>query len=164
MYDRWHAPSASATPWDGADESSLTPAQRLVMGWQREQYAWHRRPGGDANAQFFNGYEREACPRCGSGAIVRYSHDGRGARRWRRRSCGRTFTPVTGTIFEDRKLSVGGWAEMLLEIMSYESVASIVRRDRRSPTTPPTSSRRCPWCSAECRTAWCSGAGCRSTR
>lgn len=26
---------------------------------------------------------------------------------------------------------------MLLEIMSYESVASIVRRDRRSPTTPP---------------------------
>ena len=29
--ERWHVPSASATPWDGADESSLTPGQALVM-------------------------------------------------------------------------------------------------------------------------------------
>lgn len=133
----WHVPSASATPWDGADEPSLTPAQRLVMGWQREQYGWLHRPGGGPDAAFFNAYERGSCPRCGSERIAMFGHDRRGVRRWRCAECRRTFTPATGTIFEDRKLPVSAWVEFLLGIMSFESLAGIARRDRRSPTTPP---------------------------
>ena len=137
MYARWHVPSASATPWDGADESSLPPAQRLVMRWQREQYEWLHRLGGELDTEFFNAYERESCPRCGSGRIVMFGHDRRGVRRWRCGACGRTFTPATATIFEERKLPVPTFVEFLLGIMSYESLAGIARRDRRSPTTPP---------------------------
>lgn len=110
----WHVPSASATPWDGADEPSLPPAQRLVMGWQREQYGWLHRPG-----------------------VAMFGHDRRGVRRWQCAEYRRTFTPATGTIFEDCKLPVSAWVEFLLGIMSFESLAGIARRDRRSPTTPP---------------------------
>ena len=77
MYARWHVPSASATPWDGADDSSLAPAQRLVMGWQREQYERLHELGGELDAAFLNAYERESCawwcgrlsrPRCRFGS------------------------------------------------------------------------------------------------
>jgi hypothetical protein len=44
---------------------------------------------------------------------------------------------VTGTIFEDHKLPASAWTEFLLELFSYDSTDSIVRNDRRSPTTPP---------------------------
>lgn len=137
MYARWHVPSASSTPWDGADESSLLPAQRLVMGWQREQYEWLHRVGGELDREFFNSYERDSCPRCGSPRVIRYGRDPSGIRRWRCKECGGTFTPATGTIFEERKLPAAAWVEFLLGIMSYESLAGIARRDRRSPTTPP---------------------------
>lgn len=136
MHERWHAPSASATPWDGADESSLTPGQALVMGWQREQYGWPHRLGGELDAAFPDACERDSCPRCGSGRIATCGHDRRGVRRWRRTACGTTLAPATGTAFEDRKLPVTAWVEFLLAIMSFESLAGIARRDRRSPTTP----------------------------
>lgn len=137
MYARWHVPSASATPWDGSDESSLTPGQRIVMGWQREQYERLHELGGKLDSAFLNACERESCPWCGSDHIVMFGHDRRGVRRWRCGACGRTFTPASGTIFEGRKLPVVAWAEFLLGVMSFESLAGIARRDRRSPTTPP---------------------------
>lgn len=136
MYEGWHAPSPSTTPWDGVDESSLTPAQRLTMGWQGEQYERLHQQGGEAEAMFFNAFERSACPRCGSERIVMFGYDRQGVRRWRCNGCGRTFTPATKTIFEDRKLPVQGWIEFLLALMSSESLSGIARRDRRSPTTP----------------------------
>lgn len=136
MSARWHVPSASATPWDDDDWSSLTPAQRLVMEAQRDAYERAHTPG-QHDADFFNGYPREECPSCGSREVKRAGHDGRGVQRYACKACGRSFTSLTGTIFEGHKVSLHGWFEFLLGIMSYESLAGIARRDRRSPTTPP---------------------------
>ena len=136
MHARWHAPSASATPWDGLDESSLGPARRLVMVERREAYERLHGPG-PHDAEFFNGYVRTECPRCGSVGIISRGSDARGLRRWSCKECGRTFTPVTGTIFEDHRLSAEGWVEFLLELVSYESVAGMTRQNRRPPTTLP---------------------------
>ena len=137
MCARWHVPSASATPWDGLGESSLGPAQSFVMSWQRDEYDRLHEPGGREDAAFFNAYERDACPSCGSSRVIRHGSDARGVRRWRCRSCGTTFTPVTGTIFEDRKLPVAAWAAFLMEVVSYESIVGMTRQNRRSPTTLP---------------------------
>lgn len=137
MCARWHAPSASATPWDDADRSRLSAAQAMVMDCHRDAYERLHEPDARGDAAFFNSYEREACPRCGSARISRKGSDARGVRRWVCGSCGRTFTPVTGTIFEDRKLPVSDWVEFLLGAMSYESVAGMTRQNRRSPTTLP---------------------------
>lgn len=122
MYARWHAPSASATPRDGHDESSLRPAQRLVMVEHGEAYERLHGPG-PHDADFFNGYEREECPRCQSGDIVSRGSDARGVRHWSCSFCGRTFTPVTGTIFEGRRLSVEGWVEFQCGVAEQIRVA-----------------------------------------
>lgn len=61
MAEEWHAPSASATPWNGSDESPLTPAQRLFIGAHRKAYE-RLHPSISGDTEFLNGYERDACP------------------------------------------------------------------------------------------------------
>ena len=137
MSARWHAPSASATPWDGTEPGALAPSQRLVMDVHREAYERLHESDRAGDARFFNGFVRERCPWCDSDKVVGRGKDRRGIRRWRCNSCCRGFSPVTGTIFEDHRLPVSDWVEFLLELFSYESVNEIVRQERRSPTTPP---------------------------
>ena len=133
---RWLAPSA--TPWDDKDEDALNPAERLVMACHRDIYEYRHAPASlEGEAAFFNGYPRESCPRCGSPEIGGNGHDRNGVRRWRCRGCGRSFTPMTGTIFESHKIPVADWTEFLLEMVSFESLKGITRSNRRSETTPP---------------------------
>jgi hypothetical protein len=44
--------------------------------------------------------------------------------------------PCDGAILEDRRLPVTAWAELLLAIMPFESLAGVARRGRRSPAAP----------------------------
>ncbi len=133
---RWLAPSA--TPWDGEDESSLGPAETLVMACHRDIYGYrHAGASLEGEAEFPNAYERDACPRCGSGGIRKRGHDPNGVRRWECKSCGRSFTPTTGTIFEAHKIPVADWAEFLIEAFAYESISGMTRANRRSDTTLP---------------------------
>ena len=134
---RWHAPSVSTTPWDGCLPNGLTPAQLLVMDAHREACEGLHEIDWDGDARFLDGYPRDRCPRCGSESIAKNGHDSRGLRRWRCNSCSRGLAPVTGTIFEDHKLPASAWTEFLPGLFSYDSTDSIVRNDRRSPTTPP---------------------------
>ncbi len=135
MCSKWHAPSASATPWDG--QTGMSAAERLVMEAHREAYDRLHDLDWSGDARFPDEYVRAECPRCGSRDIVGKGRDRRGLRRWRRDSCLRHFTPATGTIFEERKLPVSDRGEFLLEVFSYESIAGITRSNRRSPTTIP---------------------------
>ena len=134
--ERWLAPSA--TPWDDADEDSLGPAETLVMECHRDLYRYrHAGASLEGEADFFNAYVREACPRCGSREIEGNGKDPNGIRRWRCRSCRRSFSVTAGTIFESHRIPVADWTEFLLEMFSYESLKGITRSNRRSETTPP---------------------------
>lgn len=116
------------------DESSLTPAPRLVLLEHRDAYK-RLHPGVLGEARFFNDYERDACPLCRFGGVIGWGYGDNGARRWRCKPCGVTFTPMTGTIFEDHRLLVSAWVEFLLELPSFESLAGMTRQNRKSPTT-----------------------------
>lgn len=132
---RWRAPSA--TPWDGRDAATLTPAELIVRDCHRDIYRYRHAVRLAGEAEFFNGYAREACPRCGSARIEGNGRDAAGVRRWLCRSCRRTFTPATGTIFEGRRLPVADWTEFLVETFSYESMSGMARSNRRADTTVP---------------------------
>lgn len=110
---RWLAPSA--TPWDDAGERSLGPAETLVMACHRDLHGCRHAgasPGGDGR-------------------------DRNDIRRWRCRSCKRSFSVTTGTIFESHRMPAADWTEFLLEMLSCESLKGIARSNRRSETTPP---------------------------
>lgn len=126
----------SATPWSAMDPGDLTPAQSLVQASHDGIYSFRHEPfAGDAD--FFNGYERSACPRCRSSEVSRSGHDRNGVQRYLCAGCGKTFTPMTGTVFEDHRLPVTAWADFVLQALSFESVAAMTREDRRAGTTPP---------------------------
>ena len=128
--------AASATPWDGIDDDKLGPAQKVVAESHRSIYAFrHERFEGDAD--FFNGYAREACPRCGSREVAKRGLDSRGVQRYFCAGCRHGFSPQTGTIFEDGKLPIPAWTDYLLQLFSYDSFSSMTREDRRSDTTLP---------------------------
>lgn len=127
--------SARATPWDGVAEP--TPAQAAVGRAHADMYEQRHAPlSSTGEAAFFNGYPRDACPRCGSPRVKRDGRDRNGVQRRRCLACGRTFTPATGTIFDGRKLSVNEWVEFLLEVFAYESTSAVRKNNRRSATTP----------------------------
>jgi len=133
---RWLAPSA--TPWDDKKPGDLNPAEAIVKACHHDIYRYRHAPSSlDGEAEFFNAYVRDACPRCGSPRIKRRSYDSNGIRRWECLGCGSSFTSATGTIFEGRKLPVADWTEFLLEAFSYESMHGITRSNRRSETTVP---------------------------
>ena len=134
--ESWLAPSE--TPWDDADEDSLGPAEKLVMACHRDLYRYrHAGASLEGEADFFNSYARDSCPRCGSSDIKGNGKDPNGIRRWRCKSCGRSFSVTTGTVFDSHKIPVADWTEFLLEMFSYESLNGITRSNRRSKTTAP---------------------------
>ena len=91
----------------------------------------------DGDIEFFNSYARESCPLCGSGKIARAGYARTGLQRYLCKECKKHFTPVTGTIFEDRKLPLSAWADFLVQLFSHSSFESMTREDRRSDTTHP---------------------------
>ena len=135
---RWHVPSASATPWDGIGDDDLTPSQIVVRDSHRDVYEFrHRALSEVGDAGFLNGYARDRCPRCGCDRIQRWGREQGGVQRYMCRGCRRTFTPSTGTIFEDHKLPVADWAEFMVQAFGFESLEAMTREDRRSGTTTP---------------------------
>ena len=133
---RYAAPSA--TPWDGVAADNMTPAELAVMQSHRSMYEYrHSALSATQEVAFFNGYRRESCPLYGSARIGGCGKDGNGVLRWRCHECGRTFTPMTGTIFQGHKLPVSDWCEFLLQAFSYESINGMMRGNRRSETTLP---------------------------
>lgn len=129
-------PASSATPWDGFDESAITATERLVMESQRSAYRF-RHEGFALDIDFFNSFERDSCPFCSATSIKKAGREGTGMQRYRCNACGRAFTPVTGTIFESRKLPVSAWTDFLIQAFSFESINAMTREDRRSDTTVP---------------------------
>ena len=94
---RWLAPSA--TPWDDAGEKSLGPAETLVMACHRDLYRYrHAGASLEGEADFFNAYVRDACPRCGSREAGGNGRDRNDIRRWRCRSRERSLGVTTGAM------------------------------------------------------------------
>lgn len=133
---RWHAPSASPTPWDGTCDADLTPSQVAV----RDSHGGacelrHRTPSETGDASFLDRHVRGRCPRCGDERVCRWGREADGARRHGCGACGRTFTSPAGTILEGHKLPVADWAEFMGQAFGFESLEAMTREDRRSGTT-----------------------------
>ena len=133
---RWHAPSASPTPWDGTCDADLTPSQVAV----RDSHGGacelrHRTPSEAGDASFLDRHVRGRCPRCGDERVCRWGREADGARRHGRGACGRTLAPPTGTILEGHKLPVADWAESVGQALGPEGPEAMAREGGRGGAT-----------------------------
>lgn len=131
-----HWPAPSATPWDKVDQIDLSPAQRVVMESHKSIYGFrHDVYRGDID--FLNSYIRTRCPRCLSSSICFNGRYANGLTRYLCKDCKRAFSSTTSTIFEDKKLPIPAWVDFILQALSFESLSSMTREDRRAVTTTP---------------------------
>lgn len=75
------------------------------------------------------------CPFCHS---VRIKRDGKrkdGIQKFQCNDCERKFNPLTGTIFDSRKIPISEWIEYLLHIFQYESVTVSSLDNRNAEST-----------------------------
>lgn len=100
--------------------------------WYREK---HRRPSGEEVAMA-NMIPISECPYCGS---HRVRLDGKSKKTGLKirecRDCGRKFNPLTGTIFDSRKIPISEWFEFLGHLFQLHSVQSSARSNMNAKST-----------------------------
>lgn len=126
--------SRRVTPWDEAEER--TPTQQFLLDHYKAHYA-ERHPllittGED---QLINSFSPESCPYCGGESFQKYGRTKNNIQRFRCNDCSKTFTPVTGTIFDGHKISVSEWMEYILNILRYVSINADSWNNKNAFTT-----------------------------
>lgn len=122
--------------FDGSDSSSpigkLTKA--TVAEWNEQK---HRKPGREEIELIDSLFD--GCPfeRAGDGInhlCVKSGRTALGVQRYICKGCGRRFTPITGTVFDSKKIPISEWVEFMINLASYESLtqASLTNMNAKS--------------------------------
>lgn len=132
--DIFFTESRRITPWTDCDDP--TPVQAFIDGIVGDVYeARHPRLKYSGEDEFINHYIPHDCPFCGAEKFVRFGFTKNGVRRYKCSNCSHTFTPVTGTIFQDHKISISQWIDFCLALFRNQSFTSISKSNRNSYTT-----------------------------
>ena len=103
----------------GEDELLI---ESTVLEWYEQK---HRKPSPEETA-FVNSIPIRRCPHCGSALFAKHGKGANGIQRYMCLGCGRRFTPLTGTIFDSRKIPISEWIEFLLHLFEYHSLKTSV--------------------------------------
>ena len=126
--------SRRKTPWDLIGPK--TPIQQFLFDRYKVHYQ-ERHPAlkDTGEADLINSVVPVSCPYCSDVAFSRFGLTKNGVQRYRCKDCGRTFTPITGTIFDCHKISISEWIEYCLNLFRYLSVKADSWNNRNAFTT-----------------------------
>lgn len=125
--------SRRRTPWE--DKECLSPLELFIHDEYHDHYDIHHNTSLTIEADLLNSIEITECRLCGSINISKKGFTANGIQRYRCRCCGRYFTPTTGTIFEDHKISISEWIEYLLNLFGYASISLNSKINKNASTT-----------------------------
>lgn len=112
--------SRRKTPWDGGTE--LTATQEFLRAHYQEHYeARHPKLSETGESAMINSFTPARCPYCDCKKFVKRGLTANGIQRYSC-SCGQSFLPTTGTIFDGHKISVSEWMEYCLNLFRYVSI------------------------------------------
>ena len=131
----FHSESRRKTPWEGIQRDSLQNFLRnnYIAEYERK----HLSLSETGEIDYINSIVPDYCPFCGSALFVRKGSSPNGTLRYlcRNPECGRSFNPLTGTIFQDRKISLSEWEQYLINLVHYVSINSSSRNNKNVFTT-----------------------------
>lgn len=94
----------------------------------------HRKISESGEAEMINSYFPAKCPFCGSSKFKKFGHSKSGVQRYMC-SCGKTFLPTTGTIFDEHRISVSEWMEYCLNLFRHVSITADSWSNKNAFTT-----------------------------
>lgn len=126
--------SRRITPWDNVE--AKTPTQQFLYTHYKTHYA-ERHPKLISTGEdgLINSFIPESCPHCGGKQFQKYGRTKNSIQRYKCSDCQKTFTPVTGTIFDSHKISVSEWMEYTLNILRYVSINADSWNNKNAFTT-----------------------------
>ena len=112
--------SRKRTPWDGVTD--LTETQKFLRQHYAVHYAdRHRALSDSGERDMINSYAPAKCPFCASEKFKKSGRTKSGVQRYMC-GCGKTFLPTTGTIFDERRVSISEWMEYCLNLFRHVSI------------------------------------------
>lgn len=120
-------------PWDHTQENSLS--RKLISATVHEWYDAKHRSSSIEEIVLINSVEVTFCRLCGSEKIISYGKYRTGIIRLFCNDCHHSFSALTGTIFEDRKIPISEWIEYLIHLFEFHSITTSARDNRNAYST-----------------------------
>lgn len=131
---KYKSDSRRRTPWTGKDDA--TPLQRFIDSCNSENYdKKHPLVKDSLEQDLLDNYPVTECRHCGSKKFQAYGKTSAGTKRYYCKDCHRTFTVITNTIFDQRKIPISEWLDFLLSLMGYGSFILTSKSNRNAFTT-----------------------------
>ena len=126
--------SRRKTPWD--EKEDISYLQNFIVQKYKSNYSIkHPKLLETDEANLLNSIEISCCRKCGSNRIIRKGKTHNGVQLYHCKDCLKRFTPTTGTIFENHKISITEWIEFLLDIFNYGSTTLTSKVNKNSMNT-----------------------------
>ena len=120
-------------PWD--KEEDISCSQQLISSTVHEWYDAKHRNTSAEETELINSIKLTKCRFCDSMNIISYGKYRNGIRRYYCNDCHHSFCALTGTIFEDRKISISEWIEYLIHLFEFHSITTASRDNRNAHST-----------------------------
>lgn len=105
--------------------------EKTMQEWFREK---HR-----ANTKFecslINNLPVNDCPYCRSKEFKKNGTSKHGIKRFKCKSCGHVFNPLSRTLFDKHKIPISEWFEFVLHLLRFDSVGDAAFSNRNAHTT-----------------------------
>ncbi len=122
------------TPWD--DDPDITESESFILEKYREHYySHHQRLIESGEDKIINSFKVDVCPYCKDSNIVKRGFTSNHLQRYWCLNCHKTFTILTGTLFQDHKISISEWIEYLLDLFNYSSITLASKVNKNAFTT-----------------------------
>lgn len=126
--------SRRKTPWDNLDK--LSPMQEFIKKrYQQEYDNKHPDISNSKDITLLNSFSVDCCRLCNSHNIHKHGHTKTGIQRYFCNGCKHSFTIITNTIFDNRKIFITEWIEFCLDIFRYESLNVTSKTNKNANTT-----------------------------
>lgn len=129
-----HHLSRVKTPWD--DDPDITESESYILDKYKEHYySHHPKLAQSDEYKIINSFSVYTCPYCESSDIAKRGFTSNHIQRYWCLDCHKTFTILTGTIFQDHKISISEWIEYLLDLFNYSSISLTSKVNKNAFTT-----------------------------
>jgi transposase-like protein len=126
--------SRRKTPWEHC--KVLTPMQDFIKSKYLESYDFkHPIISESREIDLLNSFTTDNCKICGSKNIKKQGYTKTGIQHYYCNDCKHSFTILTNTIFDKRKISITEWIKFCLDIFRYESLNVTSKTNKNSATT-----------------------------
>lgn len=133
-HNKYLSKSRKATPWDDSD--MRTASQEFIRSAYIEHYERnHKTLLESQEYQLINAFIPSHCPLCKSEEFTKFGFTKNRIQRYICKVCGKPFTVLNGTLFQDHKVPISEWIEFCLNLFHHVSISSDSRNNKNAMTT-----------------------------